>query len=138
MRLDRFDGNPKMVTVFKHPSPELVIETVDAMNNDDRTGFLLDFPEYKFSIYVTGGNNERVVVQYNDGKKDVHIPDWQGILCDTEASEANMVEISIQGELDEYPFRYTVSKELAKKVVIHFMTYGRFPDNLVWSHNIDD
>lgn len=134
--LTRYDGGPLDVTEFDNPSVELVGVTIDAMDNDERTGFDLLSSDRHKTLYVVGGYQGRVVVRYHDSREN---PDFSwSTLLDLSYDEDNTdeIEMSYNDQSEPTLLRHTVLKEVAKRVATYFAEHEALPEDLAWQGSL--
>jgi hypothetical protein len=108
-------------------------EALNRLDNQTWTGVTLTDMPNGF-IQVFGGNDGRVMVKFRDGSTT---QDYQaGILLDNASNPNAEILISISGEATWLPFRHTVTKEIAKSVLLHFLENSQPPNGLAWEGNM--
>lgn len=85
-------------------------------------------------LQVFGGKEERVFLSFTDGTT---LASSRGKLVDPDyVSVKKKIKISFGGELTWIPFYLTVTKEMAKQVVLYFINHQTLPKGLTWEGNM--
>ena len=122
----------EIVSIFD-PTPDQIAEWINALNNRDRSYFFLQHEEIsEFTIW--GGKSDRVAFYFEQDQTQSY---W-GKLIDPALEESNEeIALSMGEKTELLPLHLTIPKQLAIDVLIYFLTYQTFPDDLTWTGRMD-
>lgn len=113
---------------FYSPTGEDVATAIQSLNNRDRTGVNLSTGQGV--LYIYGGNRDRVWVWFAGAHRSGTLIDNKSLAHD------GHIRLCIEGEMKVVPISMTVSKAMAERVALHFLTSHQLPSYGAWVGNM--